>query len=1240
MKALYPSSFRFRTLLAALLFGASSMVSVAADPEDCIAYAGTLAGFKPTDCLQDGGTAIGGIPIGDAVVPPGYQTRWVLTEGLAQVILEVRHVPIFDVYAEALYTVHTLVYDPATLDLSLITYGTTTLAGLEGLLIQGGGPICAALDMDGTNILVENPITGGIVAFKDQDCLEEGGTLIGALPLGGAHVPAGYSMIYLFSVAPDQVILGTSTAPYYTAPQVGVYGIHTLVYDPATLDLDDLMIGTTTIADLNAMLLQGGGGVCAALDVEGVHTAITDCPDEECLADAGTMAGFKPADCLADGGTAIGGIPIGDAVVPDGFIMRWLLVEHPGQVILEMRHVPIFDVFTEALYSIHTLVFDTLTLDPEAIAYGETTLEELEALLIQGGGTICAALDMAGTSILVENPVTGGIVAFKDEDCLEEGGTLIGALPLGGANVPEGYEMIFLFSHGDEQVILGSSSAPYYTAQDTGIYGIHILVYHPATLDLAGIVPGTTTIADLNAQLVQGGGGKCAALDVDGVHTHIKICPDEECLANAGTLDGEGGEFGCLQEDDEVVIVAFPNGDAVVPAGHQVLFLLTQDGNDVITASHTLPEFAVTEPGTYAIHTLVYDPLTFDSGSIVIGLSTLSELGSQFIGGDAALCGDLDLTGALFEVEECPDQCLAYAGTLSAMANPVCLENGAASIVAVPNGDAFVPPGYSTVYILSLGQDQVVLNVGVLPSFTVNAPGSFTIHRLVFQLTDYNPGSLELGSTTIAQLNALLIQGGGTICGSLDLVGAPVTVNDCGPGCVAYAGHMVAGQSQVCLLVGMAVVNATPVGNANVPPGYAMAHLLTSAGVILDVHTVPSFVVDAAGVYSIHAFVHDPATFDLGDIEPGVTTLASLHALLEQGGGDICASLDLAGAAIQVIDCSAACVADAGTLTAADDEVFIAGGSASFFAFLNGDMLVPPGYQVMHLLALNGTIVATAATPVFTVTDPGLYTIHTLVYDPTTFEPAGIVVGATTIAALDQMLVQGGGTICASLDLVGATVEVLECTDVCTVFAGTASPVNAEPCYAASGTVIAATHNGDAIKPTCFERIHFLSAGPDKVIINASVPATFVVDATGIYGIHALVFDPNTLDPNSVIFGVTTVAQLQALMIEGGGTICASIDLAGAVVEVVDCLAPAEAVSLTAWPSPTNHLLHLSVASDETMPFELSVWNMQGAQVMATVVLRNNERTVLDVKGLMPGQYILRLVNGDRVLVERFMKAD
>src|SRR5690606_39119752 len=145
--------------------------------------------------------------------------------GLDLVIEQVRDVPIFDVTETGSYTIHTLVYNPATLDLSIVEFGVTTGFDVNALLIQGGGSICASLDVTGTSILVDNPDAGTLSAFKAEDCLEDGTAAIGAVPTADMYVPAGYSVIYILTEGADLVIQQVRDFPIFDVTVAGTYTI-------------------------------------------------------------------------------------------------------------------------------------------------------------------------------------------------------------------------------------------------------------------------------------------------------------------------------------------------------------------------------------------------------------------------------------------------------------------------------------------------------------------------------------------------------------------------------------------------------------------------------------------------------------------------------------------------------------------------------------------------------------------------------------------------------------------------------------------------------------------------------------------------------------------------------------------------------------------------------------------------------------------------------------------------------
>ena len=77
------------------------------------------------------------------------------------------------------------------------------------------------------------------------------------------------------------------------------------------------------------------------------------------------------------------------------------------------------------------------------------------------------------------------------------------------------------------------------------------------------------------------------------------------------------------------------------------------------------------------------------------------------------------------------------------------------------------------------------------------------------------------------------------------------------------------------------------------------------------------------------------------------------------------------------------CTADAGTLTADMEKVTLANGEAMLSATPDGNINVPYGYSTLFVLTSGEGLVIeqVSATPEFTVTSSGLYTIHTLVYD-------------------------------------------------------------------------------------------------------------------------------------------------------------------------------------------------------------------------------------------------------------------
>ncbi|MBL7980181.1 MAG: T9SS type A sorting domain-containing protein [Flavobacteriales bacterium] len=502
-----------------------------------------------------------------------------------------------------------------------------------------------------------------------------------------------------------------------------------------------------------------------------------------------------------------------------------------------------------------------------------------------------------------------------------------------------------------------------------------------------------------------------------------------------------------------------------------------------------------------------------------------------------------------------PLTCDADAGTLTADAGTVCLVEGSATLTATPDGNENVPANFETVYVLTQGPGLVIVNAGATPSFDVTSADAYTIHTLVYDPTTLDLGIIEIGVTTGFDVNALLIQGGGDICGSLDVAGAPVTVEECVT-CDADAGTLTADAGTVCLVEGSATLTATPDGNENVPANFETVYVLTQGPglVIVNAGATPSFDVTSADAYTIHTLVYDPTTLDLGIIEIGVTTGFDVNALLIQGGGDICGSLDVAGAPVTVEEC-VTCDADAGAISA-EPVACLEEGMAMFSGTPDGNSVVPEGFETLYVLTQGEdlVIIDAAPSPDFMVTAIGDYTIHTLVYDPNTLDLGIIEIGVTTGFDVNALLIQGGGDICGSLDVAGAPVSVQVCIQ-CDAVAGTITADASFVCFVDDMAVLTATPNGDIVIPDGFETIFVLTQGVDLVIVDAASSPDFMVNDEGSYTIHTLVYDPNTLDLGLVEFGVTTGFDVNALLIQGGGEICASLDVVGAPFTVQVCVA-------------------------------------------------------------------------------------
>ncbi len=324
---------------------------------------------------------------------------------------------------------------------------------------------------------------------------------------------------------------------------------------------------------------------------------------------------------------------------------------------------------------------------------------------------------------------------------------VLNAAIAGAATVPAGYTTLYLLTTGAQRTILQTSATPSFTVQQAGQYTIHTLVYDPRTLDLSQVQLGVTQAASVFLLIQQGGGSICASLDLTG--TTFTVPPCNACLANPGTLTG--GNTTAEACGQVIRLVATTGTPPVVPAGYATIYLLF-DGTNVVRQNSLTPSFSVTAPGAYQIHTLVYDPNTFNLSSLSLGQTTVASLAGLFQFGGGSLCGGIDPTGTRFVVPDCSNPAGCVGGSPAALrGNEVCFDGTSGTLAATVVRPASVPAGYVQTYLLVKLPSGVIVALSSTPGFTVRDTGRYEIRSLVYHPDSLNlSAAINLGSTGVA----------------------------------------------------------------------------------------------------------------------------------------------------------------------------------------------------------------------------------------------------------------------------------------------------------------------------------------------------------------------------------------------------------------------------------------------------------------------------------------------------------
>jgi hypothetical protein len=1119
----------------------------------CTTKTGKLGDLKV--CVNKDSAFIEAKQTEGSVVPAGFARTYLLSKGSEQRVIAKNASPLFKVKAQGFYGIHTLVYDPAKLNPDTLfppkNYKVTQLAKrfLVSTALQ-----CAGVDTTGAQFAFNECDTCGTFAgalrVLAQNCLDNGTARLQAVEVTTPTFPSKYKVIYVLTSGNDLIIEAFSATPDFIVRKTGVFTIHTLVYDPAKINLGEFDPGEFNAGDILKKLVQGGGKICGALDVPGAKFNVSICP---CAANPGALvAASQP--CINNGSVQLTANRVLPTVIPTGFQLRYVLTRGEDLTIVQLGQNPQFSVAQTGRYRIHSLVYNPATLDLSGVIFGTTKAATINAKLIQGGGLICGALDLFGATFDVTScpcEPTAGSLRPDAQVCYDNiNAAKLTAVIVNAPVIPAGYLRRYVLTSGANLVIENVSQNPVFNVTKTGNYRIHTLIYNPADLDLSTVIFGFTRAADINKLLIQGGGSLCGALDLTGALFEVTSCP---CAAKAGTLVAI--DQPCLNAGS-ARIRGNVGTASVVPTGFKLVYILTQGDVLVVRQVKEVADFTVTAAGRYRVHAFVYNPSTFNINDIQNGVTTAQAVRDRLVEGGGAICGSIQLTGLVFDVSTCAPTCNASAGTLKVLDQTCLSVGGTARLRATSLLAPSVPEGFLLRYVLTTGDNLIIQNIASSADFSVASTGRFRIHTLVYNPTTLNLTGVIFGSTRASAIASQLIQGGGSVCGALDVTGAIFDVVNC-VSCTAYSGTLIPANAP-CLdnwwdARLRAAINKAPV----IPTGFQLRYLVTNGSnmVITQIGDKPDFTVHTTGTWRIHALVYNPSTFNLSQIVLNTTTIEELKLYLVRGIVATCASLDETGAYFFVKPCEG-CNVEAGTMKPKIQVCLNAQTGARLQADVDRAPIVPTGYLVKYVLSYgdNMTVLLVGNTPDFTVGNIGRYRIHTLVYNPNSFNPAtAFQLGVTMLKTVKQTFIQDGGTLCAAVDPVGAYFEVSTCQQTCGVSAGTLNPVG-QPCLDNwKDTRLQATVGTQPNIPSGYVIRYLLTSGDSKVIEKVSSTPDFVVSKTGKYRIHALVYHPNTLN-FTIYLGKTLLSELNVLFIQGGGAVCGALDLTGAYFNVEACL--------------------------------------------------------------------------------------
>ncbi len=707
-----------------------------------------------------------------------------------------------------------------------------------------------------------------------------------------------------------------------------------------------------------------------------------------CTAEAGTITPDEEVICISGTFTTITATPDGNMIVPPNYLVSYFLTTGANNLIVQNGGIPSFNVFVQGVYIIHPFVYDPTTFDFNSIIVNTTTLQDVNIQLEQGGGAICGSLDLVGATTLVEKAI-GFLVTSSPESCDAEDGQVILAPPSNSFEWFDGFM-------GNERNDLANGTYTVTVSQSSGCTGEisvtvneicqcptipmveNVIVFESNCENATGsvIIEMIGNNDDYNYQWFPSVSSTNGASNLGAGNYSVTISNenDSSCFSIEQFVIGNVDGPNTLLTSSSLASCGIANGTATFSPTN--LNYDWCDGGTGFARNDLAAGFCavtVSDPGTGCFDVIEVEIEEINNlvvqvdivnqpncglGDGIVSISAIGGSGNYNYawndGGDSA--DRFGLTAGIYvvTVTDVNDGCStvetfsvtnAVSGATVNINSNVTLncsgdDNGFVNYSVVPSG-GFVQPSTEIIRDaagntftnggLSSGEyciliydgngclagencfevtqpDPILIDISVVNQ-TCNQTGSISVfavggnNNFTYDWSDLVGTNDPSNRTGLLAGNFSITATDGNGCSA----SANITVDDdCinPPLCTADAGTLVADASSACLDNGSALISATPQANAFVPSGYEVVYVLTEFGVIQAVENEPEFTVTNPGSFTIHTLVYDPNTLDLGTVILGTTLAQTVNGLLIQGGGNICASLDLTGATISVTECN------------------------------------------------------------------------------------------------------------------------------------------------------------------------------------------------------------------------------------------------------------------------------------------------------------------------------------------------